>query len=102
MSEGIEILLNPEAKYYEAHISWRLNNEESRPSKRSRTIILKISREVGDDYSALSDADKVILINRLGAYLKKKYACFVPEDKEEILPSSEVWEVDENRLGMLG
>ena len=60
-------------------LSWRLKNDEFRPSKRSRMIRIVISEEAIEDYAAGSDGLRLASDARLVAWLQQGLTKFDPD-----------------------
>jgi hypothetical protein len=63
-------------------VSWHLNDDPSRPNKRSRNIIIRISREALDDYIYVEDREERTLGSRqkLSAYVAEQLRKFDPRN----------------------
>jgi hypothetical protein len=61
-------------------VSWHLNDDPARPNKRSRNIIIRISREALDDYLYVEDREERRLASRekLSAYVAEQLRKFDP------------------------
>jgi hypothetical protein len=60
-------------------LSWRLRNDEFRPSKRSRMIRVVISEEAIEDYAAGTDGVRLASDARFVAWLKRQLDKFDPD-----------------------
>lgn len=60
-------------------ISWKLNTDPDRPTKRSKTIRLKIAEEAVLHYQETSDATRKGIDTRLERSLRKELSEFDPE-----------------------
>lgn len=74
-----EILINQQIGSYQAGISWNLNNDPSRPNKKSKTIILNISDEVLQDIPTLSPSEQSRCLSNISSYLQAKLKSFDPD-----------------------
>ena len=82
MPSNAEIRVNPQTAYYQAGISWKLNNDPERPNKESKVIILNVSYEVLQAIPNLSGAEQQGALNRINIFLKEKLKSFNPDHNE--------------------
>jgi len=98
--EGSEVKqeIDFDSENYKCHISWLLKNDAIRPNKRSKIIIIRISRETLSEYK-ISKSKSTLQIKFI-SYIKELYANFNPEHNntknqappiEEWLISSEIF-----------
>lgn len=63
----------------EAAIFWKLNNDQKRPNKTSKIIILKVSDEFAEDYRDGSDNTKISMDAKIPAFITQKLIDFDPD-----------------------
>lgn len=102
MPPNAEININPQIEYYQAFISWNLNNDPERLNKKSKTIILNVSYEVLDDVPNLPEAQQREVMNRIEAYLRGNLKSFDPNhDTPYGAPAPSVtWVIDSTIAGL--
>lgn len=66
-------------------VSWKLNNDSTRPNKRSRRIILVVPQEILEDYRDGDEGDRNTLEKRIVATITDKLRCFNPEHQTTCL-----------------
>jgi len=76
MPENAEILLNEYGEHYSASIFWKLNNNSSRPNKRSKTIAIIISREFVEDINEMPEDLRKSTYQTLEDLIKSHLASF--------------------------
>lgn len=59
-------------------VSWRLNDDPSRPNKKSRNVILAISQEALDDYIYVDDRRRVDAEHKLSQFIAARLRHFNP------------------------
>ncbi len=64
---------------YSAEVSWELGNDPERPSKKSKTIVIIVSRETIDDYLTKSQARQNIDKKKLAAFIATHLHEFDPD-----------------------
>ncbi len=74
-----EIHINEQIESFQAGISWNLNNDPERPNKKSKTIILNISREVLEDLPNVPPAKQEECFEKISSYLQQRLSDFDPE-----------------------
>ena len=74
-------------------VSWRLKNDDFRPSKRSRMIRIVISEEAIEDHAAGSDGVRLASDTRFVSWLKRQLDKFDPDHDAPlgVEPSPVTW-----------
>lgn len=75
-------------------VSWFLENDKSRPNKRSRLIVIRIPYETIEDYPDESEEDRNRADNRFESFIRAKFKNFNPDHDEPKgkSPEPEIWE----------
>jgi hypothetical protein len=76
-------------------VTWKLNTDPARPSKRSRTIRLVISEEAAEDYTAGSDGLRLASDSRFLAWLRSRLDAFDPNHEAPlgVEPPAVTWAI---------
>jgi len=79
-------------------VSWHLGTDPHRPNKSSRIIIIRISREVLDDYIYIDEPRQHVAERQLVTYLKDRLRSYNPEHTKSPYetPPVEEWRVTTN------
>lgn len=78
-------------------ISWKLNNDPTRPNKRSKSIRISISDEYATE---LPSQNYEVACDRISSFLQRKLARFDPDHNEpaNVPPPVERWVIDTSLL----
>ncbi|MGX5173217.1 hypothetical protein ACUR5C_04210 [Aliikangiella sp. IMCC44653] len=81
---------------YHAKFCWLLNNDPSRPYKRSKKVHFIVKENALYDFANLSNKVECLHLKNLESYLAYKIARFNPDHDlpEGVASPVEVWEVD--------
>ncbi len=76
-------------------IDWTLNSDPDRPNKRSRLVVICLSREFMADYVAATPSNRAYELKRIVEQIKSKLAKFDPthELPANTLPPKEIWNI---------
>lgn len=84
MPKNADIIENKNFDGYTYSIDWLLEDDKNRKSKRSKTILIKISREAVDDVNALPESRKDNALDRLRNFLLKNLGTFEPDHNNPV------------------
>ncbi|WP_083003185.1 hypothetical protein [Halomonas sp. GT] len=102
MPSSTEINLKTQIEYYQAFISWNLNDDPERPNKKSKTIILNVSYEVLEDILKLPEDKQRQAMNQIEAHLRDNLKSFdTSHDTPYCTPVPSVtWVIDSTIAGL--
>lgn len=91
-----EINVVPGPGAFNARVAWRLNNDPERPNKMSKTLVVCITREAGQDFEAAPEPVQVAAYGRLTRFLTASFQGFDPSHNTPRYeaPPTEEWVVD--------
>lgn len=61
------------------NVSWKLDDDEERPNKRSKTISICVSHEAAQDFASASAANQEAAYQKVSRFLATKLAQFEPQ-----------------------
>ena len=74
----VELLVNRGQIEYIARFNWPIDNDPTRPFKRSKTVLLKIHENAMRDFSAIGNKNEAKTLIDLETYLKNRLHLFQP------------------------
>ncbi len=99
-SSEFESQYNSNKRAFECTIYWHLNNDEARPQKLSRIILIVISNEALEEFHSRGKGKQKIAQEKFERYIKEKLKLFSPDHNESSrhAPPVEEWLIDNNLL----
>jgi hypothetical protein len=61
------------------HVNWKLNNDEKRPNKASKTIVVFLTRELLEDFPDYPEPMQQDALEKIGQSIRKRLATFEPD-----------------------
>lgn len=73
-----DLRLIPSGNGIQIFVDWKLNNDQERPNKRSRKIIIRFCQETLEDYEAGQPQERTIADNKIVQLISHRLSSFEP------------------------